>query len=146
MKLDFMLTVAVAGFLATYCHMAFALTADRVGMVKLDFGKGLSMLLFGESYGGSPPYVLGFIAVHLNGIVFALFYATVVGPMMSGSNVVRGLIFGGILLIFSQCFFNPFITKHGFFAMKANPRAWQTAVVAHAIYGVILGWLSPIAS
>ncbi len=144
MKLDFLLTVSAAGFLATYLHMAFAITADRVGMVKLDFGKGLSMLLFGESYGGNPPYVLGLISVHLNGIVFALVYATLVGPLLSGPGVVRGLIFGGLLLIFSQCVFNPLITKHGFFSVKLHPRAWQTAVVAHAIYGVMLGWLSPV--
>ncbi|MDP7167288.1 MAG: hypothetical protein QF701_05965 [Nitrospinota bacterium] len=143
-KLDFLLLVAAAGFLATYFHMVFALTAGRVGMVKLDFGKGLSMLLFGESYGGNPPYVLGLISVHLNGIVFALIYATLVGPELPGASVVRGLIFGGLLFIFSQCVFSPFITKHGFFSVKTHPRAWQTAVVAHTIYGTILGWLSPI--
>ena len=144
MKLDFLLVVSGAGFLATYFHMVFALTADRVGMVKLDFGKGLSMLLFAEPYGGNPPYILGLISVHLNGIIFALVYATLVGPELPGAPVVRGLIFGGLLLIFSLCVFNPLITKHGFFALKMNPRAWQTAVVAHVIYGAMLGWLSPI--
>ncbi len=144
MKLDFLLIVSAAGFLATYFHMVFAITADRVGMVKLDFGKGLSMLIFGESYGGNPPYILGLISVHLNGIVFALVYATLVGPLLSGSGVVRGLIFSGLLLIFSQCVFNPLITKQGFFMVKMHPRAWQTAVAAHAIYGAMLGWLSPV--
>jgi len=72
MKLDFILAAAAAGFLATYAHAMFALTADRVGLVKLDFGKGLSMLFFGESYGGNPPYLLGLAAVHLNGIIARL--------------------------------------------------------------------------
>lgn len=144
MKLEFILAAAAAGFLATYAHAMFALTADRVGMVKLDFGKGMSMLFFGESYGGNPPYLLGLAAVHLNGVIFALIYASQIGPRLPGPHILRGAVFGLILLIFSQCIFNPLITKHGFFMAKMNPRAWQTAVAAHLIYGVLLGWISPV--
>ncbi len=139
-----LLVICVTSFFATYAHMAFALIADRVGMVKLDFGKGLAMLFFGESYEGKPPYVLGVIAVHLNGVILGLLYATVAAGHISGPPVFRGLVWGGALLVFSQCVFNPFITGHGFFSRKMHPRAWQTAVVAHAIYGGLLGWLSPI--
>ena len=144
MKFDTFLMIASAGFLATYVHMMFALWADRFGMVRLDFAHGLSMLSFGKSFDGHPPYWLGLVAVHLNGIVFALLYATVAGSYLPGPPVVRGLIWGGVLLFGSQCVFNPFITHHGLFARKMHPRAWQTAVLVHAIYGTILGWLSPI--
>jgi len=144
MRFGEFLLIAAAGFLATYVHLVFALVADRLGMAKLDFGHGLSMLFFGESYEGRPPYWLGLAAVHLNGIIFALFYASVAGAHLPGAPVVRGLIWGGVLLVGSQCVFNPFVTKHGFFMAKMNPRAWQTAVVAHAIYGAVLGWLCPI--
>lgn len=144
MRLDFFLLVAAAGFLATYFHMVFALTADRVGLVKLDFGKAVSMLLFGESYGGNPPYILGLVSVHLNGIIFALVYATVIGPHLPGPDLQKGLIFAGMLLIFSQCIFGPFIAQNGIFSSKVHPRAWQTAIIAHAIYGAFLGWLSPV--
>jgi len=143
MDLSIIIGVAAAGFLATYAHAMFALTADRVGLVKLDFGKGLSTLFFGESYGGNPPYLLGLAAVHLNGIIFALAYASLFASRLPGPHFVRGTIFGLILLFFSQCVFNPLITKHGLFSVKLNPRAWQTATIAHLIYGVILGWLSP---
>ena len=140
---DFLIICAVS-FLATYAHLVFALIADKIGMVKLDFGKGLSMLLFGEAYEGKPPYALGLIAVHLNGIIFGLMYATVGAGYICGPPVFRGLVWGGALLIFSQCVFNPLITGHGFFSRKMHPRAWQTALIAHAIYGGVLGWLSPI--
>ena len=121
--------------------MVFALLADRMGMAKLDFGKGLAMLLFGESYEGKPPYALGFIAVHLNGVIFGLIYASVAG-CVPAPPVWRGLIWGGALWVFSQCAFNPLIAGNGFFSRKLHPGAWRTALVAHAIYGGLLGWLS----
>jgi hypothetical protein len=144
MKLDFLLAVTFAGFLATYFHLVFALTADRVGLVRLDFTKGTAKLIFGESYDGNPPYVLGLAAVHLNGIIFALIYATVIGPMMSGPNVLRGLIYGGLLYLYSQFIHVPVFMKGGLFSRKVNSRAWLTAAIAHAIYGAILGWLAPL--
>ncbi len=144
MTLDFFLLASAAGFLATYVHMMFALWGDRFGLVRLDFGHGLAALSWGESYGGHPPYLLGAAAVHLNGIVFALLYATVFGALLPGPPVVRGIIWSGILLIGSQCVFNPFVTKHGFFMRKMHPRAWQTALLAHGIFGAVLGWLCPI--
>lgn len=144
MKLDFLLAVAVSGFLATYFHLVFALIADRVGLVRLDLTKGTAQLIFGESYGGNPPYVLGLAAVHLNGIIFALLYATVVGPMMTGPHVLRGLAYGGLLYLYSQCIHVPLFMKGGLFSHKVNSRAWLTAALAHVVYGVILGWLSPL--
>jgi len=144
MKLDFLLAVAFAGFLATYFHLVFTVTADRIGLPRLDLAKGTGMLIFGESYEGNPPYLLGLAAVHLNGIVFALLYATVVGPMMSGPGVLRGLIFGGLLYLYAQIIHVPVFMKGGLFSHKVNSRAWLTVAIAHAIYGVILGWLSPL--
>jgi len=144
MKFDFLLAVVTAGFLATYFHVVFALTADRVGLAKLDFAKGTGKLIFGESYGGNPPYLLGLAAVQLNGIIFTLLYASVVGPMLSGPNVLRGLVFGGLLYLYAQCIHVPIFMKGGLFSHKVNPRAWLTAAIAHVIYGVIVGWLSPL--
>lgn len=144
MKLDFLLAVTFAGFLATYFHLVFALTADRVGLARLDFTKGTAQLIFGESYGGHPPYVLGLAAVLLNGIIFALVYATVIGPMLSGPGVLRGLVYGGLLYLYSQCIHVPVFMKGGLFSRKVHPRAWLTAAVAHVIYGVMLGWLAPL--
>ncbi|MFQ5693239.1 MAG: hypothetical protein ACE5IM_09375 [Nitrospinota bacterium] len=144
MRIEDFWVISAGGFLATYAHMVVALVAGKTGMVRLDFGKGLSHLLFGESYDGAPPYWLGLATVHLHGILFALLYATVAGAYLPGPPLVRGLIWGGLLLIFSQCFFNPVVTGHGFFSRKLHPRAWQSAVVAHAVYGAVVGWLCPI--
>lgn len=139
----FILTVG-AGFLATYVHMVFALWAPKYGLPRIDFSKVMADLCFGESFDGKPPYWLGLVALHLNGIVFALLYATLVGPLLPGPLFARGLIWGGILFIGSQCLFVPLFLRHGIFGLKMHPRAWMTAVVVHAIYGAILGWLSPV--
>jgi len=144
MTLEFFVLVAFAGILATYVHMLFALWAHRFGLPRLDFCKVLAELSFGESFDGKPPYWLGLLQIHLNGIVFALLYATVVARYLPGEPVVKGLIFGGILFVASQLVFVPLFLREGFFILKLHPRAWMTAVVVHGIYGGILGWLSPI--
>jgi hypothetical protein len=144
MQLDFLILTVWAGILATYLHMVFALWAPHYGLPRLDFGKVMAELCFAESFEGKPPYWLGLVALHLNGILFALLYATLVGPLLPGPLFVRGLLFGGILLLGSQLVFVPVFLKHGFFGLKAHPRAWMTAFVVHGIYGGVLGWLSPV--
>ena len=144
MDLATFLLICIGGFFATYAHYIFALIADKIGLARLDFGKGLSMLLFGDSYDGKPPFMLGFLAVHLNGIFFSLIYSSVLAKHLPGSPLEKGLVWGAILFVFSQCIFNVFITKHGLFSLKMHPKAWQTAFIAHAIYGSMVGWLCPI--
>ena len=112
--------------------MVLARWAPRFGLPRLDFAKALAELSFAGSFDGAPPYWLGLLALHLNGIVFALLYATVFGPVLPGVPLVRGLIYGGILLIGSQCLFVPLFLRQGFFGLKGNPHAWMTAVVVHA--------------
>ena len=136
--------VAAAGVLATYVHMVLALWAPRFGLPRLDFAKMMADLSFGESFKDEPPYWLGLAALHLNGIVFALLYATVFGPILPGPDIFRGLLYGGILLVGSQCVFVPLVLRGGFFGLKHDRRAWMTAILVHAIYGLILGWLSPV--
>jgi hypothetical protein len=50
--------ICVRGFLAAYAHLVFALLADRLGMARLDYGDGLSTLLFSESYAANRPISL----------------------------------------------------------------------------------------
>jgi hypothetical protein len=80
----------------------------------------------------------------MNGILFALLYATVVGPLLPGALVVRGLIWGVILFFGAQLIFVPIFLKGGVFSLKHGPRAWITALLVHVLYGVVVGWLSPI--
>ncbi|HJM42275.1 MAG: hypothetical protein QGH70_02375 [Nitrospinota bacterium] len=42
MKLDAFVMVTTAGFFATYAHMMVALWADKLGLARLDFARGMS--------------------------------------------------------------------------------------------------------
>lgn len=144
MTYEFFMMVVWAGVLATYVHMLFALWGPKYGVARLDFAMGMAHLCFGDSYDGKPPYWLGLIVLHLNGVVFALIYATLVGPLLPGSNFERGLLFGALLWVPSQMVFVPLFLREGFFAAKGPDRAWMTAIVAHGLFGAVLGWLSPV--
>jgi len=143
-QLENIVLVAIAGFLATYVHMLFAMWAPKFGLPRLDFPKGLAMLTFEETFDGNPPISLGLIQIHLNGIVFALLYANVIAQYLPGIPLVKGILFGGILFLASGLFFVPVIVRHGIFFCKEHPRAWMTAFVVHGVFGVVLGWLCPI--
>jgi hypothetical protein len=144
MDLDFIIQASVAGILGGYVLLIFALWAPRYGLPRLDFPRGMTQLTFGDSFEGPAPYGLGIALLHVNGILFALLYATVVGPLLPGELVVRGLIWGVILFFGAQLIFVPIFLKGGIFSLKHGPKAWITALLVHVLYGVVVGWLSPI--
>jgi hypothetical protein len=105
----------------------------------------MTQLTFGDSFEGRAPYGWGIVLLHVNGILFALLYATVVGPYLPGELlVVRGLIWGVILFFGAQLIFVPIFLQGGIFSFKHGPKAWITALLVHVLYGVVVGWLSPI--
>jgi hypothetical protein len=144
MSLAFFIHVSAVGILATYVHLIFALWAPRYGMPRIDLPRGMTQLTFGDSFEGPAPYSWGIFVIHMNGIVFALLYATVVAPLLPGDLFVRGLIWGGILFIAAQLIFVPIFLQDGLFGVKGHKRGWITALVIHLLYGAVLGWLSPI--
>ena len=144
MDLEFFIQASAAGILGGYVLLIFALWAPRYGLPRLDFPRGMTQLTFGDSFEGPAPYGLGIALLHMNGNLFALLYATVVGPLLPGALVVRGLIWGVILFFGAQLIFVPIFLKGGVFSLKHGPRAWITALLVHVLYGVVVGWLSPI--
>lgn len=144
MDLEFIIQASVAGILGGYVLLIFALWAPRYGLPRLDFPRGMTELTFGDSFEGPAPYGWGIALLHVNGILFALLYATVVGPYLPGELVVRGLIWGVILFFGAQLIFVPIFLQGGIFSLKHGPKAWITALLVHVLYGVVVGWLSPI--
>ena len=145
MELDFFIVVILSGVMATYCMLCMALWSDRLGMPKLDFGKGMSMLTYGESFEGNPPYFPGQIVVYFNGVFFALIYATVVGQYIPGPNdLFRGAVWGVALFLISGVFFVPVILREGFFLSHIHKNAWMSSLMVHGIWGLVIGWLCPI--
>ena len=136
--------IFIAGFFATYAHLLTAKWVDGVGLPKLDLSAAISELTFADAYDGKPPYLLGTGVILINGILLALIYATLVAPLLPGSLLVRGLLWGLFLFLVSGCFFAPVIMKDGFFMSKVHSRAWVTALIVHLEYGAIIGWLCPV--
>ena len=145
MELSFFLICVLAGLSATYCMLVMGLWADRMKMAKLDFGKGMGMLTYGESFDGNPPYFAGQLVVYFNGAFFALFYATVAAGYLPGPDPIKGAIWGVILWFISGVFFVPVVLREGFFLSHIHKNAWFSSLVVHGIWGLVVGWIAPIA-
>lgn len=144
MTLEFLIHVAIAGFLATYCHLVAALWLDSIGLPRLDLSRAMANFTYGKSFDKDPPYWAGQFLVCINGIVFALIYASLVAQYLPGPPLVRGVLFGLGLFVMSGFLFEPFFVRVGLFLTKIDGRAWITALIVHVVWGLIVGWLSPI--
>lgn len=143
MTLDFLLAVSFVGILATYGLLTMALWAGRIGLPKLDFATAMTKFTYGDSYNGDPPFLMGNFVVYMNGIFFALLYATVVEAYLPGTALIKGTIYGIILWFVSCVFYVPVFLREGVFLSKIHKNAWMTSLMVHVVWGLIVGWLSP---
>ena len=145
MPLDAMITSIIGGILATYVLLAMGAWSHRLGLPRLDFGKAMANLTFGESFEGrEPPYFAGQAVVYMNGIIFALLYSTVIAHYLPGPPVIKGMIWGIVLYLVSCMFYVPLYLREGFFLSKLHPMAWIPSAMVHGLYGIVVGCLCPI--
>ncbi len=144
MPLESIVITIIAGIIATYGLLVMALWAFRLGLPRLDFSRAMAELTYGESFEGQAPYWAGQAVIYLNGIFFALIYATVVAQYLPGPDLVKGAIWGGVLFLISGVFFVPLFMREGFFLSHIHKNAWITSAMVHGVWGMIVGWLSPI--
>ena len=144
MPLESIVITIIAGIIATYGLVVMALWAFRLGLPRLDFSRAMAELTYGESFEGQAPYWAGQAVIYLNGVFFALIYATVVAQYLPGPDLVKGAIWGGILFLISGVFFVPLFMREGFFLSHIHKNAWITSAMVHGVWGMIVGWLSPI--
>ena len=145
MPLDTFILIAAAGALAAYAHLVVALWAHRFGLPRLDLAMGMADLCWGETFEGRPPpYWMGFAIIHVNGILFALVYATEVAQYLPGPGLIKGVLWGGILWVGAMLIFVPVFFRDGLFGVKLHRMAWATALVVHGVYGAVVGWLCPV--
>ena len=144
MPLESIVITIIAGIMATYGLLIMALWAFRLGLPRLDFSRAMAELTYGESFEGQAPYWAGQLVIYLNGIFFALIYATVVAQYLPGIPLVKGVIWGGILFVMSGVFYVPLFLREGFFLSHIHKNAWITSAMVHGVWGLIVGWLSPI--
>ncbi len=144
MPLESIVITIIAGIIATYGLLIMARWAFRLGLPRLDFSRAMAELTYGESFEGQAPYWAGQLVIYLNGIFFALIYATVVARYLPGPDLVKGVIWGGILFVMSGVFYVPLFLREGFFLSHIHKNAWITSAMVHGVWGLIVGWLSPI--
>ncbi len=144
MPLESIIVTIIAGIVATYGLLVTALWAGGLGLPRLDFARAMAELTYGESFEGQAPYWAGQAVIYLNGIFFALIYATVVAQYLPGPDLLRGVMWGAILWFVSGVFFVPLFLKEGFFLAHVDKNAWATSAMVHGVWGMIVGWLSPI--
>ncbi len=144
MPLESIVITIISGIIATYGLVVMALWAFRLGLPRLDFSRAMAELTYGESFEGQAPYWAGQAVIYLNGIFFALIYATVVAQYLPGPDLVKGAIWGGVLFLISGVFFVPLFMREGFFLSHIHKNAWITSAMVHGVWGLIVGWLSPI--
>jgi hypothetical protein len=142
---EFFLMVAIAGVIATHCTLMMALWAPKLGLPRADFPYAMADLSFAAAFGGKAPYWSGLWVIHLNGLFFAFLYSTVAAPLLDGPPMLKGAIYGAILFVASGVFFQPVFLGLGLFLFKAHKLGWITSLMVHGIFGLVCGWLAPIA-
>lgn len=147
MDIGFFGMVAITSVIATHCTLMMALWAPKLKLPRADFPFAMADLSFGAVYPGSkPPYWSGLFVIYLNGLFFAFFYATVVAPLLPYTPMVNGAIYGVLLFLASGLFFQPVFLGVGLFLKTAHPKGWITSLMVHGIFGLVCGWLAPVAT
>lgn len=148
MQLENFLMAAFAGIMATYGLLTMAMWADQIGLPRLDFTRAMANLTYGKTFGAEgkeTPYWPGMVVIFMNGIFFALLYGSVVGHYIPlEPPVLKGAVWGLILWFLSGAFYVPVYLKEGFMLSGIHKHAWITSLLVHVIWGLFVGWISPI--
>lgn len=130
--------VVVAGLASGYVMAIAGLWAGRVpGLVTVDIAD------YGRRYMVSDrpsAWVLGFISHLANSILLVLLWATVVQPNLLLPSYWSGLLWGEFLALTLAGSLVAPLSGIGFMGRRTgSPRYAVTAILLHAIWGVILG-------
>ncbi len=146
--------VAVIG---TILLTGVLIAAQLAGWTRMDVP-----LLLGTTFVADPDRarVVGFALHIVNGLVFALIY-TVVFALMGWATWWSGLLFGGFLGLVSLVLFVPLLAgvhprmgsprsgpgadtllePPGLLALNYGPQTPLVTLLAHLVYGAVLGWV-----
>jgi uncharacterized protein DUF6789 len=130
----------VGGFAGTLAMtMMMYLIAPLTG-VKMDIAGSLAGML-------GAPWVVGLAMHFLNGaVIFPLLYALVLFRRLKGGPAVRGITWGVALWLMAQLLVMPMIGAGVFSSRMGGSTAVAASLMAHAVYGVLLGGISGAAA
>ena len=166
MNIEFFAMSAFAGMMGTYALLSLANWADSLGLPRLDFSRAMANVTFARSFeedvppgagvdAPNTPYWPGMAVIFVNGIFFALLYSSFahqyipIGPLADilpvSAAVLKGGVWGIVLWFVSGVFYVPFYLREGFMLMGIHPLAWLTSLKAHIAFGLMVGWIAPVA-
>ena len=132
----------LGGLMATIIMTALVYAGPVVGLARLDFAALIGMLFSTVTPRMfSTRWWAGMTVHFINGaIIFPLFYAYVLFPILPGVNALKGALWGAILWLISETLLLP-VMGLGFFSTGApQPLAWTIFnLAAHLVYGSVLG-------
>lgn len=132
--------IVMAGFIATFVMSIMMFPMFRAGVPKLDY---LSMLW----HGGVPERLstawwIGIIEHFLNGMfVFPLIYVySGIHKFLPQPAIVKGLCWGGLLWLLSQCVAMPLLGSGFFSSQTSQPSLYLLAsALGLLVYGLLFG-------
>lgn len=123
----------LAGTVALTLMMMFV--APMMG-VPMDIATNIASML-------NAPWVLGmFIHLMMGVLIFPMVYGYLVQRHLPGSGPMRGMILGSILWLMLEMFVMPMMGKGFFGANGPGMKGAVAALLAHLIYGGLLGWIA----
>ncbi len=135
-----LLHIAKAGFFATLLMTWFAIWEEGIKLPRLDYAGWHQMKLAPQGASADVGWLIGLASHFLVGITLAVVYAWYFMPLMPASaGWLRGLIYALILWAVSMILYVPIVYKGGLFAVKFGKTVWLGNLLAHAVYGVVLG-------
>ena len=134
-----------AGFAATVGMSIVLYAAFLAGMTNFDIAASMGSLMSSiVPQPGSAAWIWGLV-IHffVGSIVFPLIYSYALYPVMQGPNLIRGVMWATFLWFLMQIIELPILGR-GVFAADSphQPELIVTTLIAHWVYGAILGILA----
>ncbi len=157
MDIEFFAMSAFAGIMGTYALLSLANWADSLGMPRLDFSRAMANITFARTFeddvepgagvsAPNTPYWPGMGVIFVNGIFFALLYTSYTHQFIPIDHaLLKGAVWGVVLWFVSGVFYVPFYLREGFMLSGIHPWAWLTSLKVHIAYGLMVGWIAPLA-
>lgn len=123
-----------------------AMTVMMYSVAPMMLGRPMDVAaMLGSLLGGS--WAMGMLMHVLNGaVIFPLIYAYLLYQRLSGEAWVRGTVWGLVLWFVSQALVTPMMGGGVFSSKAGGLMAVMASLIAHAIYGTLLGGIAGAAT
>jgi len=118
------------------------MTLMMYGVAPMMLGKPMDVAGMLAAFLGSS-WTMGFLMHGLNGIViFPLVYVYALHAVLPGPPWTKGTLWGVTLWFVSQVLVMPMMGAGSFSAHAGGLMAVMASLIAHVIYGALLGWIA----